>query len=372
MKACVDVGFLVVKPTEVKLSHHDNQYVALGLLVHPSPGVRVWALSMLHRSLSFTSTLPTDVLVGLKEPLCYFHTESDPRFRNEFIAIARRLVQGIMTVACPSKNNVHMDRSPGIERPGSNDRDRDSKEEIVHQHFVFLKFYMHFLAKELQPTASYQRHITTLQVLATSLKFSDSLLALGSFKQDAEGPGQRSHTGKLIRPLVDLIMDPFDDVRGVASSVLLTTLQASSELQIESSKREPPNRYVPLATKAHSQGRFLDQSRQLARAQTMLRATSRADHADGVARLYDLKWQSYAYEDSWHPSRTVILDELLTGLEEDVSITASDLHLAVGTRPLHGHLISLRSGPIYLHDISNFVLTTNADTSSAMQGSTDM
>ena len=367
LKACIDVVFVVVNSTEIELSRCDNQYVALGLLVHPSPGVRVRALSMLYRSLSFTSTLPSHVLVGLKRSICYFHTEVDPRFRNEFIVIANRLIQGIMSVIFSCQPNVVLDKNSEIERSGSNNREPDSKEEIAHEHFDFLIFYMHFVAKELQPTASYQRHITALQILATGLKASGSL---GSFNQDAGGPGQRSYTGTLIRPLVDLMMDPFDDVRSTASSVLLDILKASSKPQIESSQREPTYRTIPLAAKAFQQGRFLYLCRPLARAQTMLRATSRADHADGVARLYDLKWQSCKHEINWDVSRTLIFEELLAGLEEDVSITALDLQLAVGTRPLHGHLISLRSGPVFQHDVNKFVLTTDADTLSVKRHST--
>ena len=354
LKACVDVGFLVVKPTVVELPLHDNQYVALSLLVHPSPAVRSRALSMLCRSLSLTSTLPTDVLVGLKGLICYFHTEVDPRFRNEFIVLAKRLILGILTVTSSSTKYVPVDRSLGIESTGSNNVESSSREAINHQNFDFLKFYMYFLAKELQPTASYQRHIIALQVLATSLKTSESLLALGPFDQDARSPRQHSYTGTVIRSLVDLMMDPFDDVRGFASAVLLIILNsASSSTQIETLERKSTHRSVPLSINALQQAGIFDLSKPLARARMMLRTTSRADHADGVARLYDLRWQSCKQEDSWHVSRTLIIEELLTGLEEDVRITASDLHWAVGTRPLHGHLISLRSGLVFQHDLSN-------------------
>ena len=331
--------------------------------------MRVRALSILYRSLSSTSTLPTDVLVGLRGSISYFHTEVDPRFRNEFVVIAKRLLQGIVTVISSSKKYSLMDRDAGVESLGSDDRQISSREGTVHQHLDFLKFYMHFLAKELQPTASYQRHVTALQILATSLRVSEPLLALGPFNQDAGWPEQRSYTGILIRPLVDLTMDPFDDVRGTASSVLLTILETMSSPQIESLQRGSIPASISLATNAHKQGKYSDLFRPLTRAQTMLRATSRADHADGVARLYNLRWQSCRYEDSWHGSKPLILEELLTGLEEDVSITASDLYLAVGTRPLHGHLISLRLGPVFRRAISKFVLTTTTDTSSVRQHS---
>ena len=334
------------------MSHHDIQYVALGLLLHPTSAVRVRALSMLYRSLSFTSMLPTDVLVGLRGSISYFHTEVYHRFRNEFVVIAKRLLQGIMTVIRSSKKHCLVDRNPGVEDLGSDDRETSSREATVHQHLDFLKFYMHFLAKELQPTAYYQRHITALQILATILSVSESLLALGSFNQGAGWPEQRPYTGILIRPLFDLIMDPFDDVRKIASLVLLIILKASSKAQTESLEREPIYRFVPFAVNAHRQGRILDLFRPLARAQMMLRTTGRADHADGVARLYDLRWQSCSHEDSWSMN-SLILEELLIGLEEDVNITASDLNLAVGTRPLHGHLISLRSG------LSSNVLSSN-------------
>lgn len=308
-----------------------------------------------------TATLSRDVLAGLTTSICHFHTEVDPKIRNEFIALAKILIRKIMTVKLSSRNSVDSYKRTLDERSGKEHLEFDPEylqnnekisglgEEIHKQHIVFFRVYMHFLHRELQPTASYQRHITALQILATSLECAlsrhpEPWLALQSFDQDVKWPGQRSYTRSLLRPLFDLTMDPFDDVRSVAGSALRFILDGISKPQNASHEIKPTYGLIPIMTIASEEGDVLNLRKSLYRAQLMLQSTSRADHADGVARLYGLIWQSCTDKYSWHVSKSFIVDELFTGLEWDVSITAADLRLAVGTRPLHGHLTSLRSG----------------------------
>ena len=349
--------------------------------------MRIRALSTLIRSSTPTTPLSRDVVEGLTASICHFHTEVDPKIRNEFVALAKVLIRRIMTVKCSSRNSVDSyertsDESLGEEHLQMDPEDlrnmekaSSSGEEIHKQHIVFLRFYMHFLPKELQPTASYQRHITALQVLGTSLECAlsrhrEPWLALKSFNQYVKWPGQRSYTQSLLRPLLDLTMDPFDDVRSVAGSVLQIILGGTSKPQIACHKGEPTYGLITTIASAPEEGDVLDLRKSLNRAQLTLQSTSRADHADGVARLYGLIWQSCTYRHEWHMSKISTLEEFFTGLEEDVSITAADLRLAVGTRPLHGHLTSLRSGlQVHIH-VLHRVLTVDADTSSISQPST--
>jgi len=81
----------------------------------------------------------------------------------------------------------------------------------------------------------------------------------------------------------------------------------------------------------------------LSRAEDAFRRTGRGDHADGVGRLYSLSFGSYhKIADDELSIGTKILKSVNTQLEYEIQLSQSDLHSAVNTAPLHGHLITLR------------------------------
>ena len=85
--------------------------------------------------------------------------------------------------------------------------------------------------------------------------------------------------------------------------------------------------------------------------------TGRADHADGVGRLYELLYLSdrvIVESTKRHYSSFSILDRLISEMEKDLKVAKDDLLQVIGNASLHGHLIALRYGStfsIWTHSI---------------------
>lgn len=92
----------------------------------------------------------------------------------------------------------------------------------------------------------------------------------------------------------------------------------------------------------------------LKRADGSMRRTGRADHADGVGRVYELQYyycQSCGDQDTQYQERNAILNCLMLRLESDIKVAKNNLQKAVSTAPLHGYLIGLR----YALSLENFL-----------------
>lgn len=77
-----------------------------------------------------------------------------------------------------------------------------------------------------------------------------------------------------------------------------------------------------------------------------MQRSGRADHADGFGRLYDLIYGPYGTSDkgtAWGNEPRVVFDDLMSELEQFVSMIQDNLHLAVKSASLHGYLIAARS-----------------------------
>lgn len=346
----------------VNLPHDfpDHKTLAFGLLDHPDKSIRIQAVSILVRSSSTTGPVSHDNLSRLRHSICYFHVEVDPRSRNAFVALARELIPRVMRAMWSSRTTVDSCKQALSEESakGSLGLDLEQQHKIEgiirvneilhHQHFSFFNFYMNFLASELRPTTSYQRHITALQILSAVIRCACSKNAVGLLEVDlidrgVERRGHSSFIRSLLRPLFDLLMDPFDDVRSMAASVVLIILENVWEPHFRSLEGEAVQVPLPAAISRDKGDDCLDLSDLLNRVRYTLRTTGRADHADGFARLYCVIWQFGTRNLDWHVYKTFVIDSLLSDLERDIKVALSDLHLAVGTRPLHGHLIALRS-----------------------------
>ena len=316
------------------------------------------ALSILVRYSSSTAPLSDETILGLREAMCFFHQEVDPRARNEFINLAKNLVRRVVGVlrSCSKsfqicKSALSVDAEEMISDANTDQLQKAkllqrTSQEIQEKHVMFLKLYLGFLAKELQPTASYQRHITALFILHDTLclllsKDPTLLQTIELLGDIGDWTGTRGYTQSLVRPLFDLIMDPFEDVRSAASSLLHIILRDLKKSQPDQLNKAQTS-CLAVATE-QKEDACLGLSGVLAHSLSILRSTSRADHADGVARLYSLFWQLSGSAE-WHDGRTVLLQDLLSRLQKDTKVAQSDLHVAIRTRPLHGHLIALRSG----------------------------
>lgn len=191
------------------------------------------------------------------------------------------------------------------------------------EHEKFLTWYLDFLRDELMPTGSYQRHIASLK----------SLQYILGMEADSSKTWQTTDDGKLyydkfdrrwVRALLDMVMDPFEDVRDASSAVLKKILSDRQYRKASLFGRGQIAQEIAF---------FLE------RADTLARRTSRADHSDGVARANQLHYRLFDAASD----RISHLSKLVTELERRVVIAEHDLGLAVLEAPLHGHFASLCS-----------------------------
>ena len=183
---------------------------------------------------------------------------------------------------------------------------------------------MHFLRTELTPTASYQRHATSLKAVCKIIEVEAA--PTKTWETDEDGPllfDQFDHVW--CRNLLDILIDPFDDVRDLAATVL-RLLFSDSRYQ----KVLPPSR-----GQKEILAEFMVKSNQLTN------QTGRADHANGVARAYELLHRFSGNEDSQFD----VLSELIASLSGRISSAERNLGTAVLDAPTHGLFAALRWEP---------------------------
>lgn len=328
-------------------------YIARGLLAHPSPTIRITAFSLL-------STKFPESLDALQQALPSLQAEVDPKTRNEFITIMQRFCNSLehnhiaMTKnhlpdkPVPKTDFVHKRE---IEQITENDFDLTSG-RLLRRPVAFSKWYIRFLVEELQPTASYQRHFTALKILDYLLQVgvncggSRILFAPAKIVDNRFNHGHEQFFGsRFLRVLIDLTMNPFDDVRLTASSILKHVLW--NVYQWDNNPNAPrfmdPNMSESPQLPCRTSNRYVYHT--LRKAEDMMNRTGRADHADGVGRLYSLVYNSskeLSMPHLWFENEWSILDHVLTALENDIKIAEDDLRSAVKTAPLHGKLVALR------------------------------
>lgn len=191
-------------------------------------------------------------------------------------------------------------------------------------HVAFVNWYIGFLKDELVPTSSYQRHIT-------SLKAMEFVLNSGVLQGDLPKTEQGDSAFPLLdttwlRVVLDLVMDPFDDVRETAASLVATLSLINKD-----SVSDTPIRGLPQS--------FVSELDEFCwRANALASRTSRADHSDGVARLYKLscQWATTAED------RLLISSKVVDDLESRLSSAEKDLAAAVLDTPVHGGFAALR------------------------------
>ncbi|KAG4218153.1 hypothetical protein PC116_g33367, partial [Phytophthora cactorum] len=127
------------------------------------------------------------------------------------------------------------------------------------------------------------------------------------------------------RSILDLIMDPFDDVRETAASLVMAL---SPETGYPNLQKQMEN---PGKTPIEELRCFCKKADELAR------RTARADHSDGAARSFELlcRWSTSSEE------RMRIPLEILSSLEAKLSAAKQDLANAVLQAPVHGSFASL-------------------------------
>ena len=325
--------------------------LGLALLAHAVPGVRIAALSFTIYSSSSTEPLSAEALNSLQQNIPSFHTEVAAKTRNEFTSQVRKLCSRLRNILSSSGRNSRLfsDAIPSL----SSIRDAESSKwfaedphlscDLLQLHIDFMKWYIIFTFQELHPAASYQRHITALKILHLFIH-ADFSTFISRFTQNGDAKSLQDiiFNNHLVRLLLDLMMDPFDDVRSTAAVILKLTPQELLRSSAEPRQSQPQNDEDEIVEKYLALAYPLEMPHPLHRAETLMYRTGRADHADGVGRLYGLLYESSNRLDNWRGGRKSILEHILFALGQDIENALVDLRLAVKTTPLHGRLMALR------------------------------
>ncbi|KAJ5160900.1 uncharacterized protein N7482_007904 [Penicillium canariense] len=309
-------------------------------LLHREPNIRVAALSLLVTAFStikpFTSAATNSILRGLPS----MHADSDSYSRGEIMSLTRKLIvrlkSGILAVQESSEATAQtLKNGPsGLVK---------SDDETV----AFLRKYINFLAHDLCVTASYPRHISALKALKLLLESNlDPRTSVPPPKSETE-TRWKFHMNifepRLLRLLVDLLLDPFEEVR--QTSLLIINLFPSSLLMgsMEATSDQPPATGMRLTDA-------------LALAENIASNTSRADHADTVARLYHILFCAALSSNSpeagsdWWSTKPSVVSTILSKLEERLSSSKGLFNSTLREAPLHGYMSGLR----YIVSMPNF------------------
>ncbi|KAI0115082.1 putative death-receptor fusion protein-domain-containing protein [Daldinia grandis] len=312
------------------------------VLCHDSQEARTSAVSLLIASPSTTKPYTTEAIELLKQYLPSFYEDSDPKMRYDVLGHSRNMIKRIQNTIeslrreadrVSKKINKAKPSKHGFKLPTEDDKDsqlerhqRDTVAKlnaILSQHEDFASWYAGFLKSELAPTTSYQRHITALKAMVFIAKPAPSH---GSAILNSSELSTLLIGVTWFRSILDLIMDPFDDVRETAASLVMALSPEIGHLGLQEQMKELGE------TPIEELRNFCNKADELAR------RTARADHSDGAARSFELlcRWSMNSEE------RMRIPFTILSSLEAKISAAEQDLANAVLQAPVHGSFASLR------------------------------
>ncbi|RYP07269.1 hypothetical protein DL764_002584 [Monosporascus ibericus] len=314
------------------------------VLGHESVDARSAAVSILITSPSTTKPYTKEALELLRKHLPSFYADTDPKFRYDVLGHSRnmiRRIQGALEAlrrdygrAAKKLGKTNGKKASAREPPepveGSEAPKQADPQEVVvkglhttlEQHQCFVCWYMDFLKNELVPTASYQRRITALKAMHFVLKSTLPQQVVDLQDRDRRGAFTDS---TWLRCVLDLVLDPFDDVREAAASLIM--LLAHDKTALPGTPIAGLRR--PVAEELQDFCR---------RAEELACKTARADHSDGVARSYEVLWRWTADG----KGQLHIIETIVSDLEEKLSAAERDLASAVLQSPVHGSFASLR------------------------------
>lgn len=322
-----------------------QEEVLESVLGHPSHEVRSLAFSILIASPSTTKPYSPKAVQLLQKHLGAFFADPDAKFRVDVSARARDMfkrVRGAIFVLKRSIPRVRAKTAKEKKPVAASDvpatavykanliaLPEDGLVQCLAYHEEFFRWYLEFLCEELVPTASYQRHIASLKALGHILRIE------GEKNKTWETVDDQTlffdvFDDKWVRALFDLLMDPFDDVREVASTVLKSVFADARYRKFSLLAAADCDDAQDPATELRELSR---------RANHLARRTARADHADGVARVNQLLYRFLATP----TERLALLSGMIEELESKIAQAESDLGHAVLEAPVHGDFASLCS-----------------------------
>ena len=336
------------------LDDHSVETIGAQSLCHVNPEVRSVAFALTITSSSVKQPFAGTTLKALESALPYYHAEASPKIRQEVLATIRSLLQRLFG-SLSRMSTKNMQELVNREHHASKIvGEATSKLGLYNQHLAFYNWYSRFLSRELSSAAPYQRHLLALKVIES--------LTVGELHQRFNANDRKSTStveatpcvffnDGLLMSLMDLILDPFDDVRELAASILHNVPEAvwsglSSRRVSQSSLQLPKGPKDCQATRGTScSANELLLPLVLRRATCKMHQSGRADHADGFGRLYSLFNGAHATVPksmAWAEGDGICLERLLSRLEECIEVARTNIYVAVRTASLHGYLIAAR------------------------------
>ncbi|KAF2996069.1 hypothetical protein E8E13_004007 [Curvularia kusanoi] len=298
------------------------------------PEVRLAGMFLSVHSTAVTKPMTGGTFKSLKRNLVHLHTDTDAYFRREVHGYTQKLFDRLRASTATLSKSLVKGRSPEQGRLAfpkecfqmqSTSSGASTKDPLTES-LAFIVWYTRFLEWELRSTGTYQRRITALRSLIIALKSGvDAGVPHSQLSKSAQGELNWAHSlhisnTRLTRLLLDLVLDPFDDIREASISVLQLCLAALPDTE----------RTAVLST--------LPQF--VSRSEAMMLRTGRADQADGVARAYSLLFtvaDAKVTESLDLPSsKSAVFDGLRRQLADTLNIARTNLSEAVNGRPVHG------------------------------------
>lgn len=306
-------------------------------LLHREQTIRVAALALLITAFSTMKPFTHAATVAILRGLPSIHADCNAHSRGEIMGLTRkfitRLKSGILTDDEVSKVSQ---ATKSVRASSLSHSDVETR--------TFLGAYLNFIQRDLCVTASYPRHIAALKALKLLLESGlDPRTDAKPPKAEAQSSWKlhfEIFSRRLLRLLVDLLLDPFEEVRH--TSLLLLNLFPSEMLVSDKVYGAHQQPLVGM--------NILDA---LNRAESIASNTSRADHADTVARLYHILFSAAQSDDSsvipsnWWATKYSVVNTILARLEERVSSPKGFFGSTMQQAPLHGYMSGLRYDPIF-------------------------
>ncbi|KAJ5835407.1 Armadillo-like helical [Penicillium robsamsonii] len=301
-------------------------------LLHREPNIRIAALSLLITAFSTVKPFTVGATKAILRGLPSMHAESDAHTRGEVLSLTRkffvRLRGGIVKDEdVAEKTEKTLNKSA----QGQVRNESETKE--------FLKDYLKLLGTDLRLAASYPRHITALKALKLLLDSGlDPRLEVKLQKSEMENLWKvqvEVFDAHLLRLLIDLLLDPFEEVRQTSLSIL-SLCPREILLNGLHNKTDQESAVGMRLTDA------------ITRAESLASNTSRADHADTVARLYHIIFSAALPANSgqpasdWWTTKASVVDTILKKLEERLLNSKTLFNSVMREAPLHGYTSGLR------------------------------
>ncbi|PYI07666.1 hypothetical protein BO78DRAFT_396285, partial [Aspergillus sclerotiicarbonarius CBS 121057] len=293
-------------------------------LFHRDITIRIAALSLLITAPSTTRPVSSATMKAILSGLPSMHTESDSYSRGEILSMIRKLIIRLKGGVLEDQDGPVEQKAPANKKQQPKLARNDTTTRACMQE------YLDFLKADLRPTASYPRHVSALKTLILFLESgldgrynaTDGIKTKWLCSVDVFEP-------TLLRLLVDLLLDPFEEVR--ATSLYLLNL-FPQEVLFDSAKQAGGE--IPQIIEG------------LAKAEQLASNTSRADYADTVARLYHILFRAAVVDGGnvarWWENKSTVVDTLLKKLEQKLSLAGSLFNSSMRDAPLHGYVSALR------------------------------